>query len=694
MANDFINAGRALGQGLSMGWSDEAEAQARALKSGRTYEEELADVRNEYARFAKEYPIAQPALEFVGGALPAVAAMVLPGGQVGAPVAAARTVGALGRLGAALRATPGIRNLYSGAARVGRTAGDIVGLGKTVGQRTWGQNVGRATGIGAVEGGIGGAGSAEDGRMMGALVGTGLGAGLGGALTIAPGALGAAGRYIGQYAGATADDIKRAAARRLTRSLGMDPVEMRSRLELDRAMGVPSLPMNVSPGASRVAETLAARPDDASLMIGRGIAGQREGLRERLANQVRLNLAPTSYYAQREQMANSLRKRARGAYEKAYDFGAVDDPKILEYLDDPSFREAFAKGRELSEMEARQAQREGRDPARYRMTNVYRSTGQIDPERIATLKAMGISDDTIEKYLMDLGPSAMTTERVALPNVQTLDYIKRGLDAMIRTGQASADDLTRQKARLLRDARIDFVNRIDEVVPDYKAARQEYAGDMEVIDALDEGFNNFQNLDPEELTQVWKGLGTAERDAYRTGVARNLWGQVMNPSGDLNYAKRIFNSPATQQKLRQIFPSQAQFDLFAKALTREMELFSDVTKIVGGSPTARRTAGMAAFENEPLMNAATALATQGFQGGLTSMVVNAFSRNAISDDVAKQMAEWLTANDPQKVAAVVQALERFAAEQAPKATRRFGVSAGLTGGTTGAMFPAPEERED
>lgn len=113
--------------------------------------------------------------------------------------------------------------------------------------------------------------------------------------------------------------------------------------------------------------------------------------------------------------------------------------------------------------------------------------------------------------------------------------------------------------------------------------------------------------------------------------------------------------------------------------------------MLGLSPTARRTAALEAFEADPMFEAATTLATQGFEGGLTAMVMNALSKGTVSDDVAKQLAEWLTADDPTKLAAAVDALNRFGAQQAQVLPKRFGLSAGVTGGTLGAGFPAPDE---
>jgi hypothetical protein len=669
MSNKIIGYGRALGQGLGMGWGDEAEALAMSLAPGRTYEEELSRIRGEYGQFMEENPVGALATEFAGGAIPSIAAMLLPGGQ---PVAAARTVGGLARLRAAIQS--------------------MSGAGKPVAQRTLGQNLGRASMVGAGQGAIAGAGASEGSRTPGAIIGGALGAGLGPAAIAAPALLGTAGRWVGQHMSPSIKNIEDAAARRMSAGMDMSPGEMQSILAEDAAMGVPSMPMNVSRGATGTADVLAQRPGESQKVIGEAIGRQREGARDRLTGQIRENLSPDSYYGTRETVQQRLRDNARDAYQAAYEFGPVDDPVIMAMLRVPQFQAAFQRAQSIAELEQATARATGQDPSQFALERVYRSTGQLDPDAVAALQQMGIPEDRIPEYLSRAGGAAMQMEEVAIPDVRTLDYIKRGLDSLIDQG-FRGEGMSTAEARALRDLRNSFVQRIDDVVPEYGAARRVYGGDLEVMEALDAGYENFAKLDPEEISMMWKTFSDAEKSAFRTGAARSLWGAVMNPSAEADYAKRIIGSPATREKLRAIFPTDAGYELFEAALQRESQLFKDASTILAGSATARRQAGMEAFEADPLMDAASVLAAQGFESGLINGVLNMFSKGKVSDSVAKKMAEWLTADDPQKVAAVVEALEAFSQQQAPRSTRRVGYSAGVSGGVLGAGFPAPEAEE-
>lgn len=660
---------RALGQGLMFGFADEAEARARSALTGRSYEEELQAVRDEYARFTQENPMTSLAAEFAGGVVPSVAGMLMPGTQAVGAAAGARTLGALGRLGTSLKNT--------------------MGFGKTAGQRTLGENLARATGVGVVQGGLSGAGSSEGSRAIGAALGAGIGGALSPFFVAAPAAIGAGYRYGRQFFNPSVDAVKELAARGLSKYLRVSPQEMAQQIADDALIGVPSMPMNVGRGMTGKAESLAQRPGEAQEIIGEAIGRQRAGQRERITGQTQDLLSDRNYYDEIDEMQERLRTQANDAYNAAYEYGAVDDPVIMQILrEDPRFREAFNRAQRISNTERLNAIANNQDPTPFEMQKVYQTTGEYDPQIVATLRQMGISEERLPGYLANLGDEAMQKVEVMVPDVRTLDYIKRGLDSMITEGYRG-QGMSSPEAKALKDLRDTYVNRIDALVPEYGAARRQYAGDIEVRNAAEAGFEQFDRLDPEQVSRMFNDFSEAEKDAFRAGAARQLWGVVMNPSNNADYANRIIGSPATQMKLREIFPSDATYDLFEAALKRESELFKDASNVLAGSPTARRMAAMQTDDADTLLSAAGALAQQGFTQGILSGVLGAISRRAISDDVAKKMAEWLTADDPQKVAAVVAALEQFQTSQVPRTTQRIGMSATTSGGALGAGFPAP-----
>lgn len=150
-ADGATNVARSvLGQGLMMGWGDEAEAYVRSRYTGRPYEEVLAEIRAENKGYEERNPYGAVVGEIGGGMLPTAAALALTPVTGGASIPAA-FMGPAGRL------------MTSAAARV-----PTVAYGSMVG---------------GTQGAISGAGSAVEGdRVSGAVEGGALGAGIGAAL--------------------------------------------------------------------------------------------------------------------------------------------------------------------------------------------------------------------------------------------------------------------------------------------------------------------------------------------------------------------------------------------------------------------------------------------------------------------------------------------------------------------------------
>jgi hypothetical protein len=702
--SDSLNFARALiGQGVGMGWGDEAEAWLRSRITGRPYEGERARINQEYNQFQERNPYGAPIAEFAGGVLPAVGAyMMMPfTGGATAPVAAAttaRTAGALGTIASRLAGNT--------AARVGAgaTAGAATGVGindqidegtvrdaallGTLGAVSAGQAprvarllanpYGKGAAVGAVEGGIAGAGGAEpDSRLNGGTVGAAIGAPMGAAVPAGVQGGRSAWRWLSERMYPSPATIERGAADRINRALteaNMQPSDIPTRLAADRAMNVPSVVANVDPALVDLAETVAQRSGPSGRRVEATLGDQREGARERVYGQVREGLNTRGdAYADENALVSTMRARAEPAYREAYRVGEVFDPQITSLLELPQYRNAWSTARRLAAEDASAAQaraiRTGSafDPEEYRLREIYRVTGR--------------NPDTGE----DIVELAQT-----VPDVRTLDYMKRALDAQINTGFSSPDAVARASAASMRDLRDALRDRTKELVPEYRRAVDEYRGDVEVVNALRTGMNDFNRLDHEEVAKLFNSMNGPEREAFRTGAARNIYSTIMNPSGNFNSAQRLIGSPETRQKLEAMFDTPAQYSLFQAALEREAQLFQQSNRILGGSPTARRTQARERFDEGPDVGAAAADAvTGGWGASLANMAIRAFRGAAVTDDIADRTARMLMSSDPAEVAAAVRVLEN-ASQRAARNDVRFSMGeAGLIGGTAAGIIPEP-----
>jgi hypothetical protein len=313
--------GRAALQGLSMGWSDEIEARARAARGEGSYEDILAGLRQAKQRFGEQYPIGSTLAE-MGGALPTMA------------------LGGAGFAGLAARA-PSI------ASRVSPLVTGMTG----------------AIATGGLTGAITGAGEAEPGqRMMGAGTGGATGAALGPVGQVATGMASGAvrkGLEVGRSAiGAdTTRTFQNRADVKLLQALrrdGLSPQEAANRLKTIQAGGYKpetiveaggrntrALADVVSkyPGASQIAEELAEQrmAGQAGRVISdfERVFGRRESA---------LDVA--------EDLINRRNRSSGPLYQQAYrEGGVIQDPRIDELMKLNAFKDAYKTARELAELD-------------------------------------------------------------------------------------------------------------------------------------------------------------------------------------------------------------------------------------------------------------------------------------------------------------------------------------------------------
>lgn len=625
MVDKVKGAARAfLGQGLGMGWGDEAEAFFRSRLGDEGYEDALKKIRQEYAQYSKEAPIASTVAEFGGGMAPALGMMFVPGAQGAAAAQAKRT-----------------------------TAGTLA----------------RLAGLGAATGAVSGAGSAVEGdRVSGGASGATLGAAIGLGTPIALRSATGVGSWLRDRINPSEAVIASRAGEKLSGAMkesNLTPQQIEQMMVKDRAMGVPSTVANVDYALADLAEAVAQRTGKGTRKVEKTLTQQKAGSRERAYQQVAKGLQPGDYYADEAKLVKDLRSKAGSMYDEAYAMGDVDDPRIVEALKNPQFQQFFAKARSIADTEASAAKLRGEDPSRFALPEIYKPTGKFT----------------------DSGAEVL--ELTKLPDVRTLDYIKRGIDASIDSG-FRGQGMSTAEASALRDLRKEFVKAIDENVPAYRAARQEYAGDMEVIDAMRAGLADFNKLDSEQVVNMMASMSKAEKEAFRTGVARSLYGKVMDPSSNFNAASRIINSPETVAKLQPLFDDPAHFRLFQTAMEREAQLFQQANKILGGSQTAKRSAMREALDEGPGVGEAVANAvTGGFWPSLTSMAARVARSSTLSPQVADKLSDMLMSKNPSEVASVVKFLEQYEKGLAPKAVRSTATERGAVMGGATSIFPAP-----
>jgi hypothetical protein len=405
----------------------------------------------------------------------------------------------------------------------------------------------------------------------------------------------------------------------------------------------------------QLAETVVQRGGQAGRDLEEVIAKQQEASRGRVATKVKTEVSPKNFFVEQKDMLKNLRANADTAYDAAYAVGEINDPIINRILASPQFKGAFESGKAILENNRLAAElKPGGDPTKFVLRDIY------DPQ---------------------------TGQMTSLPDVKTLDYIKQGLDESIdqlfKAGKS-------KQAYGLKEVRDVFVNRLDELVPEYKAARAQYKGDIEVLDALEKGRADFSKMAPEEVADYMAAASQGEREAFRIGVARNLYDTIAKPTQNINAAQRLIGGLTRPEAIGTLFDSPAQRDFFLAALERENQVYKAANRILSGSPTARRTTMKEELERgDNVMEGAANTFTQG--GWMNSLLNSAANliRKGVPDSYYEELSKLLTSGDPAEVAAAVKLIEELEKKLANRQARLGMRQAAYTSGTVGAMAPAP-----
>ena len=247
-------------------------------------------------------------------------------------------------------------------------------------------------------------------------------------------------------------------------------------------------------------------------------------------------VAPASGREVIERLAREGRERAAPLYSEAYAMPAALTDNLAAILRTPSGKAALNQA-------ARIAGDEMRDPA-----------------------ALGFATD-----------AAGDVVEVAAPTIQTLDYIKRGLDAVLDgsrnpvTGKLQLDTKTRPVVGLAERLRAEIIEQTGGEVGPYARALAEAGDAIRLEQAIDQAPRLFsQAVTGRQFAERIEKMGEGERRALVAGFGERLMTDAA--SGRLTVAAlNRLDVPATREKLGSLIGEGAASDLFAR-IRAEVEL--------------------------------------------------------------------------------------------------------------------------
>lgn len=501
----------------------------------------------------------------------------------------------------------------------------------------------KAAGLGAAGGAVGGAGAAESGdRMAGALIGGTIGAGLGIAIPLAKNAVVSVfKRFIASKPGA---EVQKAAAK-ILEALQRDDMTPESAFARLADMSDDTRLVDIGgENIKGLGRAVAGAPGPGKQIARTTLEARQAGQGQRLVRAVNRFLDPDGDFAATVDELNTLRRTtAKPLYDRAYGKAITPSDDLVALFERPALKQAFARA-----------------------------------QKIAANEGTAIPDLFIKKGGKDvLNPDAMS-------NVKLLDFIKRGLDDIV---ERNTDDITGQikgeVARGVNALRKDYVKLLDDLSPEYKAAREAWGGPSRALEMMNRG-RRFVKADEDVTVKQLAKMTEDERFYFRMGAARQMRDLIFKTPDGRDAVKNIFGNELKRQRVKAVFPDDASFDEFSRMMKQEMEFF-ETRAVVGprsGSPTQPRQAEFA-----DLTGAVSELARGNSRGAVVSAVRTLLGKK-LTDQQSEILARALFNNDPATNRKILDALV-LARTLQPVGDIAGGALSVAAGGRAGAAVGEP-----
>jgi hypothetical protein len=272
---------------------------------------------------------------------------------------------------------------------------------------------------------------------------------------------------------------------------------------------------------------------------------------------------------------------------------------------------------------------------------------------------------------------------VSMPD---LDKVKRGLDDII-TSKTAVNDRgeINEFGRSVVKLKQDFLKRLDEMTMDsegkslYASARNAYAGPSALISAAELG-RTVINKPAATIRTLVKDMSDSELESFRVGAYEGLRDLAGTASGQTRLLN-MWKEPATQERLKEIFPSERAFRVFASEVAAEARK-KEIQSVGRGSQTAGREARMEDVNLENLkdtVNVAAAAKTMDI-GSLINMLSNNMTRTAIPEPVRNEIGRILMskATSGDEIRMLRNAMEKMKREQEVQASTSGLIGSQLT----------------
>lgn len=167
-------------------------------------------------------------------------------------------------------------------------------------------------------------------------------------------------------------------------------------------------------------------------------------------------------------------------------------------------------------------------------------------------------------------------------------YLKMGGDAAVQAAPIGSRGLQATEMRGVLEMQARIRSALDDNIPGYRQAREQWGGLAAAEDALTEG-GRFLRMDSDEVAQRMAQMTEFERRHARIGLAHAIQrgvGLSGKATGNVNIANsRMLNAPEMQRRIRAAFETEEQAVEFLEVVRSQNELMRNATGWTGGSTT-------------------------------------------------------------------------------------------------------------
>jgi hypothetical protein len=268
-----------------------------------------------------------------------------------------------------------------------------------------------------------------------------------------------------------------------------------------------------------------------------------------------------------------------------------------------------------------------------------------------------------------------------------LDKVKRGLDDLINSKSSLNErgDFN-EFGRSVIQLKKDLVKRLDDMTINkeigqslYASARNAYAGPSALISAAELG-RTVLNKPAATIKSLVKDMSDSELESFRVGAYEGLRDLAGTRSGQTRLLN-MWDEKSTQERLKEIFPSQRAYREFASTVAAEARK-KEIQSVGRGSQTAGREARMEDVGLETLKdtaNLAAAAKTMDINS-LINMLSSNMKRTSVPEPVRDEIGKILMskATNPAELRRLRDLMERMKQQEQTQASTSGLIGSQLT----------------